>query len=129
MKFDLVFNHVKKSEKLKQYAGEKLDKLQKFELKPFSIQFIFSEEKKQKYAELVINGKNKRWVAKGYGQNLYQAVDQCIHRMSAQLKKNKDKLQKHKKPQLSGTHALECLNDQLEYDYSKIKGASGQKAA
>ena len=129
MKYDFVFNHVKKSEGVRDYAGDKLDKLQKFELKPFAIQFIFSEEKKQKYAELVINGKDKRWVAKGYGQNLYQAIDQCIHRMSKQLRKNKDKLQKHKKPHLSHEHALECMNEQLEWDYSKITGTTGQKVA
>lgn len=132
MKFECVFNHVKKSERLKDYADGKLSKLQKFELKPFSTQFIFSEEKKhdrQKNAELIIKTSHKKYVAKGYGQTLYQAVDQCIQRMSKQLQKSKEKVQNHKHHQHSDVHALECLNEQLEWDYSKIKGASGQKAA
>lgn len=132
MKFECVFNHVKKSDRLKEYAEGKLEKLEKFELKPFSTQFIFSEEKAgkgQKRAELIIHFRQKNYVAKGYGQNLYQAVDQCIHRMAKQLRKSKDKIQNHKHFQHSDKHSLECLNEQLEWDYSKIKGAAKQKAA
>lgn len=134
MKFECVFNHVKKSERLKEYADSKLDKLHKFELKPFSTQVIFSEVKQnktQKMAEVIIHTSKKKHVAKGYGQNLYQAMDQAIHRMSKQLQKSKEKKQnhKHKHAQHSDAYSLECLNSQLEFDYTKIKGAAKQKAA
>lgn len=132
MKFECVFNHVKKSDKLKEYASSKLEKLHKFELKPFSTQVIFGEvksNKTQKMAEVIINMKQKRYVAKGYGENLYQALDQATHRMAKQLQKSKEKARNHKHSQHSDEHSLDCLNSRLEFDYSRIKGAAKQKAA
>ena len=129
MNLEMVFHHVKKSERVREYAEERLERLERYELKPFAVQFIFSGEGKNKIAELIINGKDRRWVAKAAGENLYQAIDHCIQRMATQLRKKKDKVQKHKKPLLTDAHAYRCLNEQLEWDYSKISSKNRSKVA
>lgn len=125
MKFNYAFKHVPRSQKLMGYAEGKLDKIKKFELnKAFKVEFIFSGEKRTKQAEILIYGKDIRYAAKGFGENLYQAVDQAIARVSKQLKRNKDKVQNHKHYEFSNEGHMDCLTPEMDMDYSKLKGVN-----
>ncbi|MFK8138530.1 MAG: ribosome-associated translation inhibitor RaiA [Bdellovibrionales bacterium] len=129
MKLKIVFKHVKNSEASREYAITKLEKLDKFKLKPISTEFVIGMQGRENLAELRIQCKDHLYVAKGYGHNMFQAIDQSVLKIAKQLKKTKGRVQNHKQKEHTGVHTLECLNDKLEMDYSKLTGVQRKSAA
>ena len=129
MKIDFTFKRSKKSENVEAYAREKCHKLEKYELKPRRAEFIITAQRGQPKVEMIVHGNSKRLVAKASGPNLFKAIDNAIAKIDRQMGKNKEIVQKHKKPHMTKEHKLsEALNESLEIDFSKTNKTRKQAA-
>jgi len=97
MKTSFTFKHLKPSQKVENYAEQRLGKLEKFALKPLQIKFIFEEHRHLQSAEAVVTGYHGRHTAVARGENLFAAIDEVVDKLERQLSRQKEKVQSHKK--------------------------------
>jgi putative sigma-54 modulation protein len=121
MKVDFTFKHVDSSEALMEYAHERLDKIEKFELKPMEVHFTISMLKHECIVEVgVIEGRRK-FKAEGVSNDFYRSLEMCVNKLHRQLSKDKRRMKGHKNPERSHYGQIAILNEQLEPDFTKVK--------
>ena len=96
MNIDITGRHFQVTEPLKEYATEKIQKLDKYSLKLESVHVIFDVQKFHQIAEIVTLGKNLRFTAKEEGQDMYAAFDKCFGNIQLQLSRQHEKVKDHK---------------------------------
>ena len=84
------------TEPLKQYAKEKVEKLDKYRLKLEFAHVVFEVEKFRHIAEITLLGKNLRATAKEQSLDMYAAFDKCFGNIQLQLRRLHDKVKDHK---------------------------------
>lgn len=124
MKVDFAFKRIDTSEALMQYALGKVDRLQKWELKPNQGHMTFSMQRHECIAELTIVGQETRFHASATAEDLYAAVDDVIEKIGHQMMKTKERIQHHKRPEFSSEYTLEHLvKEDLTPDFTPLKGS------
>ncbi len=118
MKVDFTFKHVDTSESLMQYAQERLEKIEKFELKPMDIHFIVSMLKHECIVEVHVEEGRRKFKATGVSNDFYRSVEMVVNKLSRQLSKDKRRLKSHKNPEKSHFGQIARLSPQLETDFS-----------
>lgn len=96
MKFDIRFKGIEYSDALASHAEDRLEKLQKFELKPVRVNVTFSCERHLKQAEAYVQGLNSSFRAKATGDSYYDCLDEVARKLSKQMAKEKAKVQHHR---------------------------------
>ena len=91
--------HIEVTEALRQYVQTKTDRLPRFYGHITSIEVILDMEADQPVVEIVIHGKKKsKFVAKNRAPDMYACIDQCVAKISEQLRRHKDKVKHHRGP-------------------------------
>ena len=121
MKVDFTFKHVDISDSLMQYATERLEKLEKFELKPMDVHFTVSMLKHECIVEVSVLEGRRKFKAEGNSDDFYRSVEMCINKLWRQMSKDKRRLKGHKSPERSSTGELSRMNEQLEPVYLQEK--------
>jgi putative sigma-54 modulation protein len=98
MKFDFVFKHMSTSEAVVDYASARLEKLHKFEMKPVHAHWIFSVQRHEQTAEVILSGPHVRFQAKATCDDMYEAIDLAVQKVAKQLAKRKSRVVEHKGP-------------------------------
>lgn len=129
MKSSFTFKRIKGSENVQDYANDKINRLQKFEIRPSQAKFIFSSLGHEPVCEIIVVGfDQRRFVAKSTGTNLYDAIDLAIDKIERQMEKLKDRVKSHKHlTKTKSFHLENCLNESLEVDFTMRE--KGRKAA
>jgi putative sigma-54 modulation protein len=96
MEIDVTGRHFHATEALKDYAVEKISKLDKYSLKLEGAHVVFEVQKFNHVAEIVLRGKGMRVTAKERSLDMYAAFDKCFGNIQLQLRKKHERLRDHK---------------------------------
>jgi putative sigma-54 modulation protein len=96
MKFDFAFKHMSTSEAVVEYAQKCLEKLHKYEMKPVHAHWVFSVQRHEHTAEVVLTRPQMRFQAKATTHDMYEAIDLAIHKVAKQMAKKKARVADHK---------------------------------
>ena len=96
MRIDFKFRHSPPSDELTSYVSERIDKLQKFEMKPVRVDFTFTAEKAVKRVDIHVRGQDIEMHAHCEADDYFTAVDIALEKIARQLSRKKAKVQAHK---------------------------------
>lgn len=96
MELNVTFRHMDPSESIRQHIENRVDKLQKYLLKPESAHIVLESEKFRRRAEITLTDNGDRITAIEESNDMYQSIDGAIAKIEAQLRKHKEKVQSHK---------------------------------
>lgn len=116
MRFDVRFKGLAHSDFLAQYVEERFSKLEKFEIKPITVHVTFRTEKREKIADVYIQGLNAPFRATGSGENHVIGLDACVRKLWRQMAREKAKVKKHKNPRRSKLGQLEAQIRMVKWD-------------
>lgn len=111
MNITVTGRHTDVSKGLRDYAQRKIGKLERHFDQLIDAHIIFSVEKLDHIAEVVMNGDGVRFHGKERAADFHSAVDLLLEKMEAQIRRYKEKHQMHKGPDKSAIHA-EQITDQ-----------------
>lgn len=119
MKFHSIFKNIDSSESLLDYAKDKFSKLEKYELKPVSVNMTFSAQRHRKLAEVTIIGPDVKYHAKAWSGNYYESLDKVLDKIMTQMSKVKNKRQKHKAFEKSARGRAQILESLQVEEYDQ----------
>ena len=96
MEIDISGRHFHVTEALKDYARDKIEKLDKYSLKLEMVHVILEVQKFHHICEIAALGKNLRLTAKEENADMYAAFDKCFGNIQLQLRRQHDKIKDHK---------------------------------
>lgn len=130
MKFEVAYRQIEANKKLEKYAEAKLDRIEKYELKPSNIKFILSARQHMCQAEVSVKGPDMYYRATALGNDHMAAIDVAMDKLEKQLARRKSKIQFHKSKEGSHSGTLSRMSPTLEHNYSQTKRArKGSRAA
>ena len=88
--------HMDVTDAIRQYVESKIPKLNRYYDGVGSIEVTLDVEAEQPVVEIIVTGRKKStFVAKHRDRDMYACIDQCIHKVSEQLRRFKDKTRNH----------------------------------
>jgi putative sigma-54 modulation protein len=88
--------HMHATDAIREYAESKVEKFPKFYDNLQSAEVIFDIEAGQPTVEMVVTASRKStFVAHHRDEDMYACVDQCVDKITQQLRRHKDKLSDH----------------------------------
>lgn len=95
MSLQFVFRHMEASESIKTLVTKKLEKLTK--IVDYKVEFtvILSADKLEHTAEINCRAEHREMSAKATTTDLYGSIDEAIHKLESQLKKEREKRKGH----------------------------------
>ncbi len=101
MRITITAKHVKVSDKMKDYAREKLGKLERYFNRINSIQVVLDRDGLDNVCEIVIRTDTHNHLSSivHNQDDMHAAVDLCIDKAQRQVAKVKEKLKGHKGPE------------------------------
>jgi len=91
--------HMDVTDAIRQYAETKAGKLPKYYDSIKSTEIILGLDGDKPVAEIVVQAKRKNtFVATHRDEDLYACIDQCLHKISEQLRRHKGKVRNHQGP-------------------------------
>lgn len=97
MEITVTFRHVPPSDGARQYAIEKVSRLQKFVRKPIQAHVILAVTRNRQSAEVVLSGKDLAISASAETKDMYSAIDKVIDKLDHQLNKAAGKTRRHRR--------------------------------
>ncbi|MCC6276347.1 MAG: ribosome-associated translation inhibitor RaiA [Oligoflexia bacterium] len=102
MQTKFTFKKMEALESIKDYALNRINKMEKFALhKEPRVHFIFSVQKADQIAEVTLDAGQHHYAAKAKDPVLYAAIDKVVDKLERQLMKHKEKVQAHHDAELS----------------------------
>jgi putative sigma-54 modulation protein len=102
MQTKFTFKHLQPLESIENYAMTRIGKVDKLALhQEPKVHFIFSVQREDQVAEVIVNAGHIHLTAKAKDPTLYAAIDKAVDKMERQLHKHKEKVQNHHKFELS----------------------------
>lgn len=96
MQFSITFRHMEPSEHLKDYARDKLSKLEKYLNSVMVADVTLSIEKFRHKAEAIITADGLKIKAEEETEDMYSSVDILLDKIERQVKRSRNKLKDHK---------------------------------
>lgn len=96
MNIQITGRHVDVTASIKKHVEEKIGKVEHFFDHITTTKIILSVEKDNQVAEGIVTVPGHEYVAKAEDKDLYTAIDMLESKMSAQIRKHKDKLRNHR---------------------------------
>ena len=97
MNIAITFRQLEASEAVKQYANEKVAKLQKFLRKPLSAQVTLSLDKLHHVADVHVHAGSEHFHGSERSEDMYASIDKVIDKLDRQIRGSKGALQARKK--------------------------------
>ena len=85
MNIAITFRHLDSSEAIKDYAQEKIGRLQKFLRSPLKANVTLSVEKGQQTAEIQLNAGAEHYTATVSNDNMYASIDKVCDKLEHQI--------------------------------------------
>ena len=96
MEIDISGRHFHVTQALKDYARDKVAKLDKYSLKLETVHVVLEVQKFHHLCEITALGKNLRLTAKEENADMYAAFDRCHGNLELQLRRQHDRVRDHK---------------------------------
>jgi putative sigma-54 modulation protein len=90
MQVHFTFRNVESSEGIKNYATEKIAKLQKYMRPPLEADVVLSTERHLHCVELSIRADGERFAAKHESEDMYASVDLVVDKVDRQVRDSKN---------------------------------------
>lgn len=87
--------HVQVTEAMKNYALDKVSKIEKITNRLTDVNVILDIQKLEHRADIIIKVGHTKITGQGISNDMYVSIDMAINRIESQLKKYKNKLQDH----------------------------------
>lgn len=97
MNIAITFRQLEASEAVKQYASEKVAKLQKFLRKPLNAQVTLSLDKLHHVAEVHLHAGSEHFHGSERSEDMYASIDKVIDKLDRQIRGSKGALQARKR--------------------------------
>ncbi len=128
MEITVTFRHLESNDALKNYAIEKVSKIEKYVSNLNEIHVILTVEKRNNIAEVVVNVNRAQIAAKESAEeNMYAAIDMVMDKIETQARRYKDKLTSHKDHNRKARHNIfsaEILEQEQERKIVKTESVS-----
>ncbi len=99
--------HMDVTDAIKDYVETKVAKLSRFYDNIHTIEVILDVEADKPSVEIVVSAKRKNvFVATHRDDDMYACVDQCLHKISEQLRRHKDRVRHRRGPTHSEAQQL-----------------------
>lgn len=95
MQMNISGHHVEITEPLRQYIGEKFEKLERHFDHVTDVQVILSVEKLRQSAEATVHVSGGKLFANSTDEDMYAAIDSLTDKLDRQIKKHKEKITDH----------------------------------
>ncbi len=113
MQVSVTFKNLDPSEHLKTYVKNKLDKLDKLLDNPAEANVVLSVEKIRHIAEIKLTGDRLSINCREKTNDMYSSIDMALDKLEKQIKKNKQKVQKHRKGDRSEIRGKKEMTEDL----------------
>jgi putative sigma-54 modulation protein len=90
MQVHFTFRHFDSSEAVKNYALEKIGKIQKYLRSPLEADVVFSTERHLHCVELSIRADGERFAGRVESEDMYASIDLVIDKVDRQVRESKD---------------------------------------
>ncbi len=97
MNIAVTFRQLEASEAVKQYANEKVSKLQKFLRQPLSAQVTLSLDRLQHIAEVHVHSGADHFHGSESSEDMYASIDKVIDKLDRQIRGTKGAVQAKKR--------------------------------
>ncbi|MBN2418366.1 MAG: ribosome-associated translation inhibitor RaiA [Deltaproteobacteria bacterium] len=92
MDITVTFRHVDSTESLKEYAEEKISKIDKYFDYPVEAHIVLTAEKFRRMADVTLNVNGAVIKAEEETEDMYSAIDQVMDKIEIQVKRYRDKI-------------------------------------
>lgn len=93
--------HVMVTEAMKQYAMEKISKLERITQRIIDIHVIMDIQKLEHRVDIVIRFNHIKIKVQAHSADMYTSIDQATHKLQNQIRRYKDKIQHHQAKSVS----------------------------
>ncbi len=95
--------HMESTESLKQYVAAKAERLPRYYDNLLSVEVTLDMEAAKPFVEMVAHAKQKMtFVAKAHNDDMYACIDQCLDKITQQLRRHKDRVRDRQGVSTSG---------------------------
>jgi putative sigma-54 modulation protein len=89
MRIAFTFRNIDSSDSLKNYASEKLSKLQKFMRAPLDLDVTYSMERHLHQVEVVLRSDGHTYIATEQTEDMYASIDKATDCLDQQVRRSK----------------------------------------
>lgn len=97
MNIAITFRQLEASEAVKQYANDKIAKLQKFLRQPLTAQVTLTLDKLQHVAEVHVHAGSEHFYGSERSEDMYASIDKVIDKLDRQIRGSKEVSQARKR--------------------------------
>lgn len=87
--------HVQVTDSMKDYAMEKISKIERFMNRIIDVTVIMDIQKLDHRVEIILKAGNLKMTSQASSQDMYVSIDKAVDKLEAQLRRYKSKLQDH----------------------------------
>ncbi|HCV21205.1 MAG: ribosome-associated translation inhibitor RaiA [Arenicellales bacterium] len=95
MQLSITGQHLEITQALKDYVGEKMDRVERHFDEVIKVHIVLHVEKTRHLAEVTINTKGAQLHATGTAQSMYAAIDAMADKLDRQVTRRKEKAADH----------------------------------
>ena len=114
MHIAITFRHIESTEAIKEYANEKVGRVQKFLRKPMKATVTLSVEKGQQIAEVSVNAGSEHYTAKESSEWMYASIDRVVDKVLHQVEHSKSVKVGSKRGAMSAGEFARVVQDEAE---------------
>jgi putative sigma-54 modulation protein len=89
MRISYTFRNMESSDGIKNYASEKIGKIQRYMRAPMHAEFTFSMERHLHRVEVNVTGDGHQYAAHGESEDMYATIDQVVDKIDRQVRDTK----------------------------------------
>jgi len=98
-KIVVVSRHVAPAEAIRQYAEAKVAKLWHYYDGIQSVEVTLDVDGEKPFVEIVVSApRRSTFVARHRDEDMHACIDQCVHKITEQLRRHKDRVRHHQGP-------------------------------
>ncbi len=89
MRISYSFRNMESSDGVKNYASEKIAKIQKYMRAPLHAEVTFSMERRFHRVDLTVTGDGHQYAGHGQSEDMYATIDQVVDKIDRQVRDTK----------------------------------------
>jgi len=125
MEITVTFRHLEPRDALKEYATDKVSRIEKYLGNITEVHIILSHEKRAHIAEVIVHANRAKITAKEmHEDNMYASIDLVVDKIERQVKKHKDKITSHKEHKKALHNIFSAEQPGTSREQSSVKSES-----
>ena len=121
MRISVTFRHLDSSDALKDYAAQKLNKINKYFDGPIDANVVLRVEKFRQIAEMTVTSGKSTVSCKEETNDMYQAIDKVVDKVERKVKRQREKTRRKPQSDLDRKHFEESVGEIGEFkDYDEF---------